>query len=128
MGTRRTQRSWSQLVLEGFLEEEGEDEDGGLGLGTEQCSAMQLGFTGDLTTGAVGGSRTCLAGLAWQTPARRFWGTTEGSVREWHGQTRLWGEKVDGSQDAFPIHPPGPGDACSVPKGPGLRAGATAPR
>lgn len=62
--------------------------------GTEQCSAMggggvsQLGFIGDLNTGAVGASRTCLAGLAWQTLACRYWGTTEGSVSEWPGHTR----------------------------------------
>lgn len=100
--------------------------------GTEQCSAMggggvsQFGFIGDLNTGAVGASRTCLAGLAWQTLACRYWGTTEGSVSEWPGHTRALGRKGRWSQDALPVDSPGPVDACSVPKGPRLRVGATA--
>lgn len=40
MGTRWTQKSWSQVVLEGFLEEEGKMRMEVWDWGTEQCSAM----------------------------------------------------------------------------------------
>lgn len=82
--------------------------------GTEQCSAMRGGlqgcFMGDLKTGAVGGSRTGLAGLAGlanfglRVP-------TEDSVRKRPGQTRALGRKGRWQPGRTPCTVPGPVDA-----------------
>ena len=70
VGTQRAQRSWSHMVLEGFLEEERKVEVGGLGVGAlgRDCKVgmrppdlvtkgMQLGFIRDLGAGAGSGGR-----------------------------------------------------------------------
>lgn len=124
VGTWRTQRPWSWVVLEGFLEgEEEEVEDGGLGVG-----ALGRDFTARRVfciwcQGQVGWNRegtqlgrrlvwiqeprevvgrACEGQIGRRTPACRYWGTVKGCMRE--QPSRSWASKrEDESQEANSI-------------------------
>lgn len=63
----------------------------------------QLGFRGAWDTGALGGIRTCPGGLAWQTLAGKYWGTIEGSVKEWSGYSAAL-ERKSGRKPGGKLH------------------------